>query len=571
MKNFFEQLANNKYVKSFLMFYVLFSVFIVIYLADRLICKDLENVSKKVLLDDNWNIVINGEQYDNVDLSSFRFDAVNKGDYIIMTRTLPNDWAFDETAMCLHIRQTTVDIFVDDKIIYQYGHERNSIGKTVGSGIQLINFSNEYQGKNIKIVLHVTENRAFSKFDSIWLSEWNNSYKFILTENRLPLLLGCFLIVFGVVVIFIIIFGVSFSRKYINVLCLSAFSICMGLWTLCYHNVTIIFSIPLYSVSLMEYMALLLSPIPIIGYMHGYVKQLHKRSLTTFYYALFIVQFILTVITIILHTNDIIHCAAMLIYFQLLFTLHAIFFTYILHQNLKHSIKKNKLYSFGLFIILGSIVYELLYYSFNRYLGYNIFNLKGISSLGIIIFVGILILDLYYDITSKMMEEHEKALLIKRAYTDDLTQINNRGYCTEYMNNLQADEYSTYTIITFDLNGLKQANDTFGHSKGDLLIQTAAKVISDAFSDSGIVGRMGGDEFISILKTNDKNQIEALINSFNKLIEVTNNEHSELNLSISYGYATNDEVDERNIEKVYQLADDRMYECKKIVKKSFKG
>ena len=35
---------------------------------------------------------------------------------------------------------------------------------------------------------------------------------------------------------------------------------------------------------------------------------------------------------------------------------------------------------------------------------------------------------------------------------------------------------------------------------------------------------------------------------------------------IVYGYATNDEIDERNIEKVYQLADDRMYECKKLLK-----
>lgn len=566
MKKFLIQITGNKYFKSFLMFYILFSVFIVLYLSDRLICKDFENVSNKVLLDDNWNININGNVYNDINLSTFKFNSVNKGDYIIMNRKLPDEWTFESTAMCLHIRQTTVDIFIDDKIIYQYGHERNSIGKTVGSGLQLINFSENYQGKNIKIVLHVTENRAFSKFDSIWLSEWNNSYRLILTENRLPLLLGCFLIVFGVVVIFIIIFGVSISRKYINVLYLSAFSISMGLWTLCYHNVILIFSIPLYSASLMEYMALLIAPIPIIGYMYSYVKQLEKYRLTIIYFVLFIVQFILSVITIILHTNDIIHCAEILIYFQLLFTFHAIFFTYVLHQNMKNSTKKMKLYSIGLVIILCSIVYELLNYLFSRYLGYNIFTLKGVSSLGIIIFVAILVLDLYYEITSKMMEEHEKALLIKRAYTDDLTQINNRGYCSDYMNALQADEYSTYTIITFDLNGLKQANDTYGHTKGDLLIQAAAKVISDAFSDVGVVGRMGGDEFISILKTNDKNQIEALINSFNKLIEVTNYKNPKLDLSISYGYATNEEVGERNIEKVYQLADDRMYECKNTVK-----
>ena len=331
MKKLLKRILNNKFFKRFLIAYALFSVFLVLYLADHLICKDLDAVSDKVLLDDSWNIIIDEDEYTNVDLNSFRFNAVNKGDYIIMTRTLPESWNFEETALCLHIRQTTVDIFVDDEIIYQYGHERTALGKTVGSGIQLINFSNEYKGKQIKIVLHVTENRAFSKFDSIWLSEWNNSYRFILTENRLPLLLGCFLIVFGVAVTLIAIFAVAFSRKYASVLCLSIFSICMGIWTLCYHNVVLIFSIPLYSVSLLEYMSLLLAPIPIIGYMYSYVKQLENRKLTLCYKILFVVQFVLTVITIYLHTADIIHSAALLINFQVLFTIHAFYFTYILH------------------------------------------------------------------------------------------------------------------------------------------------------------------------------------------------------------------------------------------------
>ena len=234
---------------------------------------------------------------------------------------------------------------------------------------------------------------------------------------------------------------------------------------------------------------------------------------------------------------------------------------------MKRFSQKRKLYSAGLFIVLACIVYDLLVYSLNRYVGLEIFTLNGISSLGIIIFIAILILDLYYDITSKMMEEQEKAILIKRAYTDDLTQINNRGFCSEYMNTLQAENNSNYTIVTFDLNGLKQANDTYGHSKGDLLIQKAASVISDAFSGSGVVGRMGGDEFISILKTNDKNKIEDLIYLFNNLLDETNKINTDLNLSISYGYATNDEVEEKNIEKVYQLADNRMYECKKMKKR----
>ena len=227
---------------------------------------------------------------------------------------------------------------------------------------------------------------------------------------------------------------------------------------------------------------------------------------------------------------------------------------------------RTRLYSMGILVVIGSLIYVLVDYSLNRYLGLPLLNMKGTSSLGIIVFIGILILDLYQDVTQKMMEKQEKALLIKRAYTDDLTQINNRGFCSEYMSRLQAEQDSNYTIISLDLNNLKKTNDTYGHSKGDLLIQKAADVISDAFSSSGVVGRRGGDEFIVILQTKDCIQIDSLITTLNKLIDDTNKAVPDLNLSISYGYATCGEVSEQNIEKVYQLADHRMYEYKRKYK-----
>ena len=192
--------------------------------------------------------------------------------------------------------------------------------------------------------------------------------------------------------------------------------------------------------------------------------------------------------------------------------------------------------------------------------------IRGMCSLGITGFIVILILDFFRDMTKKMMVEQEKELLIRRAYTDDLTQIHNRGYCSEYMTKLQNQEDSEYTIVAFDLNGLKQANDTYGHAKGDLLIKEAARVISDAFSENGVVGRMGGDEFIAILPLNDTKQIEAFIQSFLELVDEANQLTKDLYLSISYGYAVNKEVSEKNIEKVYQLADNRMYACKKQYK-----
>ena len=216
----------------------------------------------------------------------------------------------------------------------------------------------------------------------------------------------------------------------------------------------------------------------------------------------------------------------------------------------------------GLIVVVASIAYELASYSIARYVGYMLPEIKGISSIGFVVFIGILVLDLYKRVTKSMMEEQERAFLMKRAYTDELTQLYNRGYCSDYMQKLFNDK-SDYGIINFDLNNLKTTNDTYGHVKGDELICNAAFVIQKAFGNSGVVGRMGGDEFIAIVSNNNKSGIEELLERFNVFIEELNEENDGLNLSISYGYATSDELMGESPEKVYQLADKRMYECKR--------
>ena len=77
---------------------------------------------------------------------------------------------------------------------------------------------------------------------------------------------------------------------------------------------------------------------------------------------------------------------------------------------------------------------------------------------------------------------------------------------------------------------------------------------------------MGGDEFIAVIENDDKEKIEQLIENFHVCINVVNEQNPGLDLSISYGYATCSEVGGESIEKVYQLADNRMYEYKRKVK-----
>lgn len=558
----------KKYILSVIwIMYVIISIIYWLPKVDHMLSKDYSEVSKHVSLDDNWEIEMNDSVYQNVSLENFQFESVKKGDRIIMQRTLPEDWDIVEGALRLHIRQSAVEMYIDDELVYEYGGDRILENKTVGSGFQFIKFPDQYKGKTLRIELYVSENQAFTRFDPIRIYEWENAYRALLTENRLPMFLGSFLVIFGFSMLVITMFAVVLSHKYIRIFCIAAFSICMGLWTLCYYNVILIYSIPLYSVSLVEYMALYLAPLPLLIYMHENVKNLKSKVLRVIYWVLFVVQLLFDMVILTLHTMDIVHCATVLKYLQILIIIHLIYFTFILIKNLKYSKRINRLYLIGMLIIAGCIGYDLVSYYYNRYLGYSFLTLKGVSSIGVMVFIFILIFTFYINLTEKMMQETERNSLIKSAYTDDLTQIANRRYCSEYMQKVNDGDVSDYAVVCFDLNNLKITNDTYGHARGDVLIKSAADVILKTFKSHGVVGRMGGDEFIAILRTAHKEEIEGLIGEFNTNMQRKNEEVPDLHLSISYGYALSHEAEEKNIEKIYQIADDRMYENKKEYKR----
>lgn len=558
-----KKIKESKVLRYIWIVYVLFSIFLFIYLADRLISKDILEDSARLSLNTNWNIMINDQSYEKVNLEKFSFDSVMKGDVIVMETLLPDEWKFGQAVLGIHNKHSVVRMYIDGELKYEYGAERYEMNKTTGSGYLFVNFYDDYKGKQMKLEFVATENKAFSSVDKLWIGEWSEAHRYIITDNRLPMLVGSFLVVLGVIMTIILAFAVIISARYWKIFCLSIFSICIGLWTLCYYNVMTIFYIPLYSISLMEYMALFIAPIPIIGYMYTYVKELNSKVMINIYKFLYIAQIICTVTTIALHTFDIVHSVALLPKFQFMFIIHIIFFVVVLQRRMRNNKKMRNISAIGTLIVVSCVFYELASYSIERYMGINLIEIKGASSIGFVAFIIILILDLYQRYTMSMMEEHEKEILIKRAYMDELTGIYNRGYCSDIMEKIDKNTNSNYTIINFDLNDLKKTNDSFGHIAGDILIKSAAKVLERTFSDIGVVGRMGGDEFIAIIENNDKKYIDELLEDLENNIKKENDDNDTLGLSISYGYAISNELSNGSTEKIYQLADNRMYEYKK--------
>ena len=97
--------------------------------------------------------------------------------------------------------------------------------------------------------------------------------------------------------------------------------------------------------------------------------------------------------------------------------------------------------------------------------------------------------------------------LEKLADTDSLTPVPNRRAFVRELSRMMlfAERYSApASVVFFDLDGLKQINDTHGHAAGDAAIIHVAEVLSANIRDSDFVGRLGGDEFGVILPYADE-------------------------------------------------------------------
>ena len=171
------------------------------------------------------------------------------------------------------------------------------------------------------------------------------------------------------------------------------------------------------------------------------------------------------------------------------------------------------------------------------------------------------------SIFTKYKDDHEKEVLYKLAYSDELTKVYNRRYCERIMDEL-TEKQQHYTIFSFDLNNLKKINDNMGHQYGDALISGFANILKETFTEDAIVGRMGGDEFIVLLDDKDihSHDHSKEIKKYYEILERYNRQEESFQFSASYGYADMEEiqpvdgvVDSR---KVYALADNRMYEMK---------
>jgi diguanylate cyclase (GGDEF)-like protein len=114
-----------------------------------------------------------------------------------------------------------------------------------------------------------------------------------------------------------------------------------------------------------------------------------------------------------------------------------------------------------------------------------------------------------------------------------------------------------------DLDDLKKINDSFGHEEGDAALAETAEVLRDAFRDSDIIARIGGDEFAVLAIDVAEGKVTALARRIRERLQTRNSRPGiSYPLSFSLGISRYDPDSACALQELLVQADSRMYKEK---------
>ena len=201
--------------------------------------------------------------------------------------------------------------------------------------------------------------------------------------------------------------------------------------------------------------------------------------------------------------------------------------------------------------------------------GPDVKKFKIIAIWGSVIIFGILLFG--HQLIKKVKEVKYESLrrqkaesdLKKIAHYDAVTGLPNRVYTLQKLEEYIEERDDCLLSVGFiDLDDFKIVNDTFGHHAGDELLRMVANRMTKILGQADVLGRIGGDEFILLLKTKDTdalNEIMTLIRTF--FTQTFHIDDFVIHCSSSIGIATYPECGD-SPEKLLRHADHAMFLAK---------
>ncbi|MBO5372236.1 MAG: GGDEF domain-containing protein [Lachnospiraceae bacterium] len=440
-----------------------------------------------------------------------------------------------------------VDACIDGEEIYHFGEEP-IVGKSPGSYYHFMDIPKGTVGKRLQITIQTVYPHKFLSEYTFYMGNEGEMIWTLIYKELFNIVTNIIMLIFGVVMCMLHFIGNRAMLRRGTSLYLGLMAITFVVW-----STTSLFAIQLiFHNAIFQYYLTYLSL-----YILSLLFILHVDSISTVMNCR--VEFIISTLVVLagcgmhfLGIRD--------------FTENTYFFSIATGCNLAYMIiriikyiRKDRELRIGLFILCGFVMLNLLEFLFRSTFGYH----SRFMRIGLLIYILVSVHSGIQQMLQEMAMVKEAAMLKTIAYRDNLTKIGNR-YAFE--RDLKDVNLKNLSVVSLDLNNLKNCNDEFGHACGDKFIKAASEVLHKVYGER--IYRIGGDEFVALLEKATEEEMEAKRWNLQENLRGYNFEDGcTIKLEIACGYASYVEGDS-SYEDILKRADADMYCNKKLLKKS---
>ena len=180
--------------------------------------------------------------------------------------------------------------------------------------------------------------------------------------------------------------------------------------------------------------------------------------------------------------------------------------------------------------------------------------------------VGVVLLLMAYRY--RIIKEHNNKLMALNkkletlSITDTLTKLYNRRYLDTRMHeaiDLFRRYQTPFSLVLMDIDNFKDINDTYGHAKGDIVLQKISEILSDHSRANDIVGRWGGEEFLIICP---HSTIESARHLAEKMCRAIEKEKFDLENSVTASFGVAEFAENDTGDAMITKVDKALYRAK---------
>ncbi len=485
--------------------------------------------------------------------------AVAAGESVRIRRVIREEEIGGQTLL---LRGSLADVRVelDGERIYEVGYKR--VGFPVlpmVSAWHLVDLPDQVTGKVLTLSYRSPFERMSGILNEVHYGSRGDLLYWLLRTHAWSLGISGMILFIGLIMILSSLLFPGVQGR--DLRCIGFFAGILSLWMLAETRVLQLFMGGQLVLGGLAYISLSLFPVPLLAYLGETVLPRRARLLIGCR-DLFLLN--LTVI-LFLQFSGIAGFFATVIMTHLLILIAMLLITYSLVKERRDYPENELAMRFGrvLLILFPFGLLELINFYWVGPLYTSVF-----THVGILLFVFFLAIGSIKRLILLYEKSYEASFFQHMAYQDRLTGGGNRMAFAEEIESrfTVPDELHGLRLAVFDLNNLKEINDTYGHVVGDEAIVHAYTCIEKAFGDRGSCYRIGGDEFACLLPGSVEKDFRRGLVTLDRLIREVNRTTAYAFGLASGGVTYHRELD-LTAEKMLHRADLEMYAKKRQMKR----